>query len=151
MNAGTSATITGLSNPVQNSDAATKQYVDTVLAATIDSAPAALDTLNELAAALGDDANYAATTTTALATKLPKAGGTMTGAIAMGTNKVTGLGAPTAGTDATTKTYVDAGDALQVLKAGDTMSGVLAMGANKITGLANPTAAQDAVLSLIHI
>ena len=145
MNAGTSATITGLSNPVQNSDAATKQYVDTVLAATIDSAPAALDTLNELAAALGDDANYAATTTTALATKLPKAGGTMTGAIAMGTNKVTGLGAPTAGTDATTKTYVDAGDALQVLKAGDTMSGVLAMGANKITGLADPTAAQDAV------
>ena len=69
----------------------------------------------------------------------------MTGAIAMGTNKVTGLGAPTAGTDATTKTYVDAGDALQVLKAGDTMSGVLAMGANKITGLADPTAAQDAV------
>jgi hypothetical protein len=145
MNSGTSATVTGLANPVQNSDAATKQYVDTVLAATIDSAPAALDTLNELAAALGDDANYAATTTTALATKLPKAGGTMTGAIAMGTNKVTGLGAPTAGTDATTKTYVDAGDALQVLKAGDTMSGVLAMGANKITGLADPTAAQDAV------
>ena len=145
MNAGTSATITGLSNPVQNSDAATKAYVDSVVAATVDSAPAALDTLNELAAALGDDANYAATTTTALGTKLPKAGGTMTGAIAMGTNKVTGLGAPTAGTDATTKTYVDAGDALQVTKAGDTMSGVLAMGANKITGVADPTAAQDVV------
>ena len=145
MNAGTSATITGLSTPVQDSDAATKAYVDGVVAATVDSAPAALDTLNELAAALGDDANYAATTTTALGTKLPKAGGTMTGAIAMGTNKVTGLGAPTAGTDATTKTYVDAGDALQVTKAGDTMSGVLAMGANKITGVADPTAAQDVV------
>ena len=145
MNAGTSATVTGLSNPVQGSDAATKTYVDAEVAAVLDAAPGALDTLNELAAALGDDANYAATTTTALATKLPKAGGTMTGAIAMGTSKITGLGAPTAGTDATTKTYVDAGEALKVSKAGDTMSGVLAMGANKITGVANPTLAQDVV------
>ena len=39
--------------------------------ALIDSAPGALNTLNELAAALGDDANYAATVTTALATKEP--------------------------------------------------------------------------------
>tara|TARA_R110002073_G_scaffold161172_1_gene316774 strand:+ start:1549 stop:4494 length:2946 start_codon:yes stop_codon:yes gene_type:complete len=144
MNAGTSATITGLSNPVQNSDAATKQYVDTVLAATVDAAPAALDTLNELAAALGDDANYAATTTTALGTKLPLAGGTMSGPLAMGTSKITGLGTPTAGTDATHKTYVDGIDALKVTKAGDSMSGVLAMGANKITGVADPTANQDA-------
>jgi len=35
----------------------------------IDSAPTALDTLNELAAALNDDANFASTVTTALATK----------------------------------------------------------------------------------
>ena len=69
----------------------------------------------------------------------------MTGAIAMGTNKVTGLGTPTAGTDAAHKTYVDGVDALKLNKAGDTMSGVLAMGANKITGVANPTAAQDVV------
>lgn len=40
------------------------------LTALIDSAPGALDTLNELAAALGDDANFAATVTAALATKL---------------------------------------------------------------------------------
>ena len=143
MNAGTSGTITGLSNPVQGTDAATKTYVDTKVAAVLDSAPAALDTLNELAAALGDDANYASTTTAAIATKLPKAGGTMSGAIAMGNNKVTGLATPTAGTDVTNKTYVDAGDALQVLKAGDTMSGALAMGTNKITGVGNPTANQD--------
>ena len=40
------------------------------VAAIVDSAPATLDTLNELAAALGDDANYASTITTALGTKL---------------------------------------------------------------------------------
>jgi len=44
-------------------------YADQVVASTIDAAPAALDTLNELAAALGDDANFASTVTTALATK----------------------------------------------------------------------------------
>jgi hypothetical protein len=143
MNAGTSGTVTGLSNPVQGTDAATKTYVDAEVAAIVDSAPGALNTLNELAAALGDDANYAATTTAAIATKLPKAGGTMTGAIAMGTSKVTGLGTPTAGTDAAHKTYVDTGDALKLTKAGDTMSGVLAMGANKVTGVADPTTAQD--------
>ena len=38
---------------------------------------------------------------------LPLAGGTMSGAINLGTNKITNLGAPTSGTDATTKTYVD--------------------------------------------
>ena len=43
--------------------------LDTRVTAVIDGAPGALDTLNELAAALGDDANYAATVTTALATK----------------------------------------------------------------------------------
>lgn len=38
---------------------------------------------------------------------LPKAGGTMSGAIAMGGSKITGLGTPTAGDDAATKSYVD--------------------------------------------
>ena len=41
--------------------------------AVIASAPAALNTLDELAAALGDDSNYAATVTTALAGKVPSA------------------------------------------------------------------------------
>jgi len=49
---------------------ATENYVDTAVANVIDSAPGALDTLNELAAALGDDANYASTTTTALSNRL---------------------------------------------------------------------------------
>jgi len=47
--------------------------------ALVDSAPGTLDTLNELAAALGDDANFSTTVTNSIATKLPLAGGTMTG------------------------------------------------------------------------
>jgi hypothetical protein len=47
-----------------------KAYVDTKVAAVVDSAPAALDTLNELAAALGDDANFSTTTSTALGNRL---------------------------------------------------------------------------------
>lgn len=44
---------------------------DFVIGLISDGAPAALDTLNELAAALADDASYAATVTTALAGKQP--------------------------------------------------------------------------------
>jgi hypothetical protein len=91
----TNTKLTNVVTPTVGTDAANKSYVDDTVAAVIDSAPAALDTLNELAAALGDDANFAGTVTTALATKLPLAGGTMTGAIAMGTAKITGLGDPT--------------------------------------------------------
>jgi hypothetical protein len=45
---------------------------------------------------------------TQIGSKLDLSGGTMTGAIAMGTNKITGLGTPTDSTDAATKAYVDA-------------------------------------------
>lgn len=48
---------------------ANTEYVRTALANLIASSPAALDTLNELAAALGNDANFASTITTALAGK----------------------------------------------------------------------------------
>lgn len=86
---------------------ATETYVDTAVQNVIDAAPAALDTLNELAASLNDDADFAGTMTTALAGKLALAGGTMTGDIAMGSNSITGLAAPSAGNDAANKTYVD--------------------------------------------
>ena len=48
---------------------ATEAYVTTSISNVVDSAPGALNTLNELAAALGDDANYATTTTNAIALK----------------------------------------------------------------------------------
>ena len=49
------------------------------VASIVDSAPATLDTLNELADALGDDPNFATTVTASIATKVPLAGGVMTG------------------------------------------------------------------------
>jgi hypothetical protein len=55
---------------VSSNSLATESYVSTAISNLIDSAPSTLDTLNELAAALNDDANYASTVTTALGTKL---------------------------------------------------------------------------------
>ncbi|HEY0076830.1 MAG TPA: hypothetical protein VGB77_22290 [Abditibacteriaceae bacterium] len=47
------------------------QFVMAALAAMVDSSPATLDTLNELAAALGDDPDFATTISTALGNKQP--------------------------------------------------------------------------------
>jgi hypothetical protein len=55
---------------VDTSVIADKSYVDTSISNLIDAAPGVLNTLNEIAAAIGDDANFATTITTALATKL---------------------------------------------------------------------------------
>lgn len=51
---------------------ATTAHVHAVVAALVDSAPGTLDTLNELAAALGDDPNFATTITNAIAAKTGK-------------------------------------------------------------------------------
>ena len=58
---------------------ATTQYVTTAINNLIDGAPATLNTLDEIAAALNDDAALNTTLTNAIAAKLPLAGGTMTG------------------------------------------------------------------------
>ena len=72
--------IHGIAN---TADLATKAYADNAAsaaaAAIVDAAPATLDTLNELAAAINDDASFAATVTTALGTKAPSASPTFTG------------------------------------------------------------------------
>ena len=83
--AGTLAsTVTGTTAAASDNSTkiATTAYVTTALANLVDSAPGTLNTLNELAAALGDDAAFSTTVTNSIATKLPLAGGTMTGAIA---------------------------------------------------------------------
>lgn len=79
-----------------NQSAAAGQYLKTdgttvswsdvvtdVTSAIVDSAPGTLDTLNELAAALGDDANYAATVTSLLAEKAPIASPSFTGTVTL--------------------------------------------------------------------
>ena len=58
---------------------ATTAYTDTAISNLVDSSPSTLNTLNELASALGDDPNFATTVTNSIATKLPLAGGTLTG------------------------------------------------------------------------
>ena len=70
---------------------ATTAYTDTAIANLVDSSPSTLNTLNELAAALGDDANFSTTVTNSIATKLPLAGGTLTGALNITDNSATGL------------------------------------------------------------
>jgi hypothetical protein len=60
---------------------ATTAYVVDKITTLIGGAPSTLNDLNELAAAINDDANYNSTLTTALGTKMPKAGGDFTGAI----------------------------------------------------------------------
>ena len=94
---------TAISTEVSNRNTA----ISTAVSGLVDGAPALLDTLNELALALGDSPDTITNLTTSIGEKLPKAGGTMSGAIAMGTSKITGLGTPTDNTDAATKGYVD--------------------------------------------
>ena len=79
---------------------ATTAFVTGAISDLTDSAPGALDTLNELAAALGDDADFSTTVTNSIADKLPLAGGTLTGDLTLS-------GDPDANLKAATKQYVD--------------------------------------------
>lgn len=100
---------------------ATTAFVKTALAALVGSSPATLDTLNEIAAALGNDPNFATTImnalatkadaaamTTALAGKVAKAGDTLSGALNFNGNEVQNAlilaGAANTFADQTTKT-----------------------------------------------
>lgn len=69
---------------------------------------------------------------------LPRAGGTMGGAINMGANQITNLAASSAAGHAVRQDQV-------LLRTGGSMTGAIAMGGNKITGLGAASAAADAV------
>jgi hypothetical protein len=79
-------------------------YTDAEVAALVDSAPALLDTLNELAAAIGDNPNYAADLATSVGERVAKAGDTMTGLLVLSAD-------PSANLGAATKQYVDQAEA----------------------------------------
>ena len=68
INASTTGTTQSASD--NSTTIATTAYVDTAVTNLVDSAPGTLNTLNELAAALGDDANFSTTITNSLATKV---------------------------------------------------------------------------------
>ena len=85
---------------------ATTAYVEAAITALVDSSPAALNTLNELAAAIGDDANFSSTVNSNIATKLAASavstfGGTLIDDADAATARTT-LGLGTASTSAST-------------------------------------------------
>jgi hypothetical protein len=86
--------ITSLATPTLDTDASTKLYVDTSISNLIAGAPSTLNTLDEIAAALADTANFSDTV-------VLKSGSTMTGALTLS-------GAPSSPLHAVTKTYADA-------------------------------------------
>jgi len=71
---------------------ASDSYTDAAIATLTGTAGSTLDTLGEIATALGNDAALNTTLVNSIALKLPKAGGTMGGNIAMGGNDITGGG-----------------------------------------------------------
>jgi len=77
--------------------------IATAIADLVDSAPATLDTLNELAAALNDNPDIISDLTTSIGEKVAKSGDTMTGALVLS-------GDPTLALHAATKQYVDAAE-----------------------------------------
>jgi hypothetical protein len=117
-----------------------KAYVDSQVSSLIDAAPGALDTLNELASAIDDDANFSTTITNSLALKAPLASPALTGVPTAPT-----ASADTNTTQVATTAYVQTEVADYLPLAGGTMTGSLAMGANTISNIADPSASQDAV------
>ena len=96
--------VEGLTVPTQSASdsdtsAASTAFVTNAVDGLVDSAPGTLNTLNEIAAALNDDANFNTTVTNSIAGKLPLAGGTMTGNLGIGAtpNSYTGYSALTIG------------------------------------------------------
>lgn len=103
----TSLTVTGSTSvPTANADnnsntVANTAFVKTAIANLVNGAPSQLDTLQELSAALGNDANFSATVTKKIGEKLDKAGDTITGPILYDKT-------PNDDTELPNKAYVDA-------------------------------------------
>jgi hypothetical protein len=128
---------------------ATTAYVVDKITTLIGGAPSTLNDLNELAAAINDDADYNSTLTTALGTKMPKSGGAFTGAV---TTNSTFDGVDIATRDAVlTSTTTTANAALP--KSGGTMTGAVNMAStlafNAASSYASALSIREASNSLI--
>ena len=86
---------------------ATTAFVQDAIELVVGAAPAALNTLSEIATSLNNDADLAGTLTSSISTKVAKSGDTMSGILDMGSNKITNLSNPTSNNDAATKQYTD--------------------------------------------
>ena len=103
---------------------ATTSFVQQELSVLTSGAPAALNTLDELAAALGDDSNYAATITTALGLKAPLNSPTFTGTPTLPTGTIaTTQTAADSTTAVATTAFVTTADNLKANLAGPTFTG----------------------------
>jgi hypothetical protein len=97
---GGGVTLSEVGTYLSNNGYATQTYVTGQVDNLINGAPGALNTLNELAAAIASNPSFATDITSTLAGKVNIAGGTMTGALTLS-------GAPTVDLQAATKKYVD--------------------------------------------
>lgn len=87
---------------------ATTAFVGTEVSNLVDSAPSTLNTLNELAAALGDDANFSTTVTNSIAAKAPLASPTFSGTVSDGDGAIRAI--PQSGSDKTSSYTLTTGD-----------------------------------------
>jgi hypothetical protein len=119
--------------------ASSNTYTDTAVSNLVDSAPELLDTLNELAAAIGDNPNYAADLATSVGEKVSKAGDTMTGLLVLSAD-------PSADLGAATKQYVDTAesDAISTASSDATSKANAAQSAAISTASADATTKADA-------
>jgi hypothetical protein len=113
---GSTVTATTQANSDTTTKVATTQYVENRIATVLGDAPAALDTLGEIANALIDDNNIGNVLTSSIAATnanaIFKQGNVaMTGDLDLGTNKIVSLVDPTAAQDGATKNYVDTSNA----------------------------------------
>ena len=120
---GTPAAPTAAAN-TNTTQIATTAFVTGAVTDLIGGAPGALNTLNELAEAIGDDASYAAGITTALGLKAPLASPTFTGTPTLPTGTIaTTQTASNNSTAVATTAYVDTADALKANIASPTFTG----------------------------